>query len=346
MKYLLITIVVIVLIHFFRTRSRKTTYRFPREDQKIFQNGFAVIDFETTGLSPQDDDIIQAGAAIYVEGVETAHFMQYANPGRHIPAKITSLTGITDDMVRDADEPASVIAQMIDFIQGYPVVGHNIVSFDLKFLNKYAPNYRPATFDTLTISRRYNTNLPNHKLATLKTYYGIHNDGHDALNDVRATAIVFLELADIADLRFPNWSDDNIERLDDTLTDQRYHQQECAFTDADRTYMDALTNIIKTDALTFSKTSKYLIVNYYRELIRIKHGGRVQYILFPWTIDEPETAGLEVSPSPKSESAYTRVMINDIDDLKKLSGTLNDHIKALDKQLSLDKLIFTPRYTI
>lgn len=153
---------------------------------------FVAFDFETTGLDADTCDIIQAGAVRYVGGKEVASFNKLANPGVHISAKITEITGLKDKDVKTAQPSEEVAKELIAFIDGMPLVAHN-APFDLKFLKKYAPSYQPRVYDTLRMSRDASPG-GSHKLGDLMKKYGISGNWHDALSDCRAAAELFLIL--------------------------------------------------------------------------------------------------------------------------------------------------------
>lgn len=151
---------------------------------------YVVFDFETTGLSPTNDEPTQLAYAILNENLEIidkGNF--YFKVAQRIPRKITELTGITNKML---NERGVEILDVIDIIESIfedsIVVGHN-VRFDLNFLNFHF-DIRPKKFiDTLLISKIELPLLPNNKLETVASYQKVElNNAHNALNDVMATA--------------------------------------------------------------------------------------------------------------------------------------------------------------
>ena len=96
---------------------------------------WVALDLETTGLSSDEDQIIEVGAVRF-RGSETLDtFQSFVNPGRRLDPFITRLTGITDEDLRDAPGISSVAAALAAFVGRSPLVGHNI-SFDLGFLDR------------------------------------------------------------------------------------------------------------------------------------------------------------------------------------------------------------------
>ena len=93
----------------------------------------AVIDFETTGLSPAMGDRATEIAAVKMEdGKVVDRYQSLVNAGLRIPSYIEALTGISDAMIRKAPKTAEVMQEVCDFVGDYPLVTHN-ASFDCKF---------------------------------------------------------------------------------------------------------------------------------------------------------------------------------------------------------------------
>lgn len=95
---------------------------------------FVAIDVETTGLKPSNQRVIELAMIRYVGGVEERAYETFLNPGRGIPAFITRLTSITDEHVIDAPAFEDVATDVLEFLEGALIVGHN-VRFDMGFLN-------------------------------------------------------------------------------------------------------------------------------------------------------------------------------------------------------------------
>ena len=93
----------------------------------------AVIDFETTGLSPAQGDRATEIAAVLLEnGKVVDRYQSLMNAGVRIPSYIEALTGISDAMIRRAPPVAEVMREVSDFVGDYPLVAHN-ASFDSRF---------------------------------------------------------------------------------------------------------------------------------------------------------------------------------------------------------------------
>lgn len=164
---------------------------------------YVVFDFETTGTSYFTDDIIEISAVKVRQGQVVDTFSTLVNPERSIPYAATAVNGITDDMVADAPLIREALADFIEFIGDDVLVGHNIQSFDLKFLNAAAEELFSTTVennfvDTLYMARKCLPQLSHHKLVDVASYFHISIEGaHRALNDCMMNQRCFEELGKI-----------------------------------------------------------------------------------------------------------------------------------------------------
>ena len=154
----------------------------------------AVIDFETTGLSPTCGDRATEVAIVLLEGGRVVdRFQSLMNAGVRIPAFITQLTGISNAMIAGAPEAAQVMREASRFVGQAPLVAHN-ASFDRKFWQAElagAGLAAPQPFIcTLLLSRRLYPQAPNHKLGSLVDYHRLPRTGqaHRALADAEMAA--------------------------------------------------------------------------------------------------------------------------------------------------------------
>jgi len=165
-------------------------------------NRIAVIDFETTGLSPtQGARATEVAAVILSDGQIIGRYQSLMNSGGYIPAEITRLTGITNKMVASAPPAKQVIRELHDFVQDSVLVAHN-ASFDRKFLINEGLlaglSFKDNFLCTLLLSRRLFPTAANHKLGTLANHVGLTVEGsfHRALFDAEITAQLFVKLVD------------------------------------------------------------------------------------------------------------------------------------------------------
>ncbi len=161
-------------------------------------NSVVVLDFETTGLSPNmGDRAIEIGAVKLVNGEVVDTFQQLMNPGFRVSSFIEGYTGITNIMLRDAPSCDEVMAQFAQFIAGENLVAHN-ASFDKRFLDDELERVNAAYSGefacSLLVSRRLNQDAPSHKLGDLVRFKQIDNDGvfHRALADAEMTAKLWI----------------------------------------------------------------------------------------------------------------------------------------------------------
>ncbi|GAB3434780.1 3'-5' exonuclease [Massilia solisilvae] len=167
----------------------------------VFDKPIVMLDFETTGLSPAMGDRITEVAALRIVGARvTERYVSLVNCGARIPAFITALTGISQDMV-DAAPPASrVVPELIDFIGTDTLAAHN-ASFDEKFLKAEGERLgrQCAHADlvcSLKLSRRVFPGLPSYKLGQLSGRLGIgfRSAAHRAEADAEVAAEVLLHI--------------------------------------------------------------------------------------------------------------------------------------------------------
>lgn len=157
-------------------------------------SAFAVIDFETTGMSPDLGDRATEVAIVMVEGgCVVDRFQSLMNAGVRIPSFITQLTGISNAMVASAPDAAEVMAEASRFVGTTPLVAHN-AAFDSKFWKAELarldlPALQPFAC-TLLVSRRLYPQAPNHKLGSLVDYHHLPRTGvaHRALADAEMAA--------------------------------------------------------------------------------------------------------------------------------------------------------------
>lgn len=170
-------------------------------------NSLVILDFETTGLSPDNGDrAIEIGAVKIEEGEVTEHFQELMYPGQRVNYFIEDYTGITNAMLAKAAPCSEVMARFADFIKGQNLIAHN-ASFDKRFLDselqRISLNYSGQFACSLLLARRLFQSAPNHKLGTLINYLGITSKGsfHRALYDAQMTAKLWLAMLDEISLK-------------------------------------------------------------------------------------------------------------------------------------------------
>ena len=166
--------------------------------KEVLEQDYVVFDFETTGLESAKDEIIEIGAVKISKGKIVSTFSTFIKPTVPIPAEITELTHITDDMVADAPAINYVLPDFYKYCYGCNLVAQNI-AFDYGFLSaigkKMLYNFDNPQYDTMIMARNKLRGLKNYKLGTICDYLGVSLVGaHRAVNDCLATAKVFLKL--------------------------------------------------------------------------------------------------------------------------------------------------------
>lgn len=149
------------------------------------------LDLEMTGLNPKIDKILEIGAVKVVDGNIIEEYDRLINPGVGIDERITDITGIDREMVKDCPYIEDVLPEFIDFCEDYVIIGHNL-SFDYAFLKKNAVNiglsYDKYGIDTLKIARSCLMDLGSKSLENLCRHFGIEDKNHHrALNDAYVT---------------------------------------------------------------------------------------------------------------------------------------------------------------
>lgn len=164
------------------------------------QNDVVVFDFETTGLDYQTCEIIEIGAVKLHEGKLVETFSCFVKPKQLISAEITSITNITNDMVKNAHSISEVIPDFYKFCYGCVIVAYNI-DFDYKFLNKAGSSmgfkFNNRQVDALFLARKEVKGAKMFNLKSIATRLGVNLDNaHRAINDAIATAEVLLLISD------------------------------------------------------------------------------------------------------------------------------------------------------
>ncbi len=165
------------------------------KDALFGEDEFVIFDLETTGTSPQNCAITEIGAVKYKNGEIYDEFCTFVNPEMPIPEKITELTGISDDMVKDAPTIHEVYDKFIEFCGDAVLVAHN-ASFDVSFIRaaseKLQKLLKVTYLDTVAVSRYVNSDLGKHTLDSVAKYFGLGDfNHHRASDDAKMLAMIF-----------------------------------------------------------------------------------------------------------------------------------------------------------
>ena len=168
-------------------------------DEVMLDQTFVVFDFETTGFNAGGaDSIIEIGAVKIKNGEIIEKYDELINPGRPLPDKITEITNITDEMLKDKDTEENAVKKFIEWFGDCPMVAHN-AKFDVSFLEMAYKKYELGTFknpviDTLELSRTLDNNYARHSLSALVKRYDVpwdESSHHRGDYDAEGTALVF-----------------------------------------------------------------------------------------------------------------------------------------------------------
>ncbi len=174
-------------------------------------NTVVVLDFETSGMSPDyGDRAIEIGAVKMQDGVIVDEFQSLMNPGFRINGFIENFTGIDNAMLNTAPSCKEVMTDFHQFLGGANMVAHN-ASFDKRFLDaefkQIKVGYAGKFACSMLLARRIYQEAPNHKLGTLVDYRNIKHEGvfHRALADAQMTAKLWLAMLDDMGERYQCW---------------------------------------------------------------------------------------------------------------------------------------------
>ena len=171
-----------------------------RADGRDMDGPIVVLDFETTGLNPRACRVIEIGAVLLDHGSIKDSLSLLVNPHVPLPAKITEITHITDNMLTDAESAETAIPKLMEFIGDAPIAAHN-ASFDgavLKAeLQRLGGTFDGPVLDTLTMARKLYPEMKAHKLGALCKQLGVSlKNAHRAVHDATATALCLAKMLD------------------------------------------------------------------------------------------------------------------------------------------------------
>lgn len=183
--------------------ENKVPIAYNPQDIELNEATYVVFDVETTGLSAVNNDLIQIAASKMYKGNIVEQFDEFINPGHHLSAFTTELTGITDNHVRNAKPIEEVLRMFQDFCQDTVLVAHN-ATFDVGFMNaNYERHGMPIitqpVIDTLEFARNLYPEYKRHGLGPLTKRFQVSLEHHHMANyDAEATGrllFIFLKEA-------------------------------------------------------------------------------------------------------------------------------------------------------
>ena len=163
-------------------------------DFKLASQTYTVFDVETTGTSARYDQIIELGAAKIVNGIVTDYYHSLVKPTIKVSEISSKITGITDDMLKDAPSIEQVLKEFMEFAGDSVLVAHN-ADFDYSFIRAVDPDFNMTYLDTLRLARCVLTNRKRFSLASLAKDMRVKDtDHHRADNDAKVLSEVFGKL--------------------------------------------------------------------------------------------------------------------------------------------------------
>ncbi len=161
-------------------------------DDRPADGPIVVLDFETTGLNPLNDRIIEIGAVLLEGGEIKDTFSTFVNPGIPLPPNIIELTGIQNSDVASAPTAAQTLPKFLEFLKDYPIAAHN-AGFDAAFLKQELARLglerQSPQLDTLVLAQKLYPQLKRYRLSALCKFLGVTlRNAHRAVHDARATA--------------------------------------------------------------------------------------------------------------------------------------------------------------
>ena len=169
--------------------------------QNLEDATFCVFDLETTGFSAVTEKITEIGIMKLKNGEVIDEFSCFVNPEKHIPERVTEVTNITDEMVKDAETIDKLFPKVLEFIKGSILVAHN-AGFDTGFFKQISKNlgyeYDYTSIDTLSLAKDLFPDYKKYKLGKIAENLGIKVEvAHRALDDVDTTVKVFKVMLDM-----------------------------------------------------------------------------------------------------------------------------------------------------
>ncbi len=188
---------------------------------------YCVLDLETTGFSATTERITEVGIMKVKNGEVIDKFSEFVNPEKHIPERVTEVTNITDDMVKDAPTIKELFPKILEFIEGSVLVAHN-ASFDIGFLKQNAIRlgyeFDYTYIDTLAMARALFPDFKKYKLGKIADKLGIKVEvAHRALDDVDTTVKVLkVMMAEIINRGAKTVEDINSVSVDEKAKKEEY----------------------------------------------------------------------------------------------------------------------------
>lgn len=172
------------------------------ETARELSERFIAFDTETTGLDPDRDRIVELGAVLFEKGIPTASFQSNVNPGICIPAEVSALNHITDEMLAAAPAEKNVYPDFMNFLSdtasGKTLICGHVAAFDMSFLCKTLNRLGRTANYRFIDTRQLATQIPeleHHSLAAVADYFEIpHEKAHQAKEDALICGQILLKI--------------------------------------------------------------------------------------------------------------------------------------------------------
>ena len=159
------------------------------QDQPL-EGEIVCFDIETTGLKVDRETITEIGAVVLKNGEIGERFQTFVNPGRRLTPEIIGLTGITDEMLRDAPSLKEALTEFLEFVDGRPLAAHN-AEFDIGFIRagcrQVGLEFHPTYVDSLILAQNLLPDLNKHKLDIVAERLDLPAFNHHRASDDAAT---------------------------------------------------------------------------------------------------------------------------------------------------------------
>lgn len=307
---------------------------------------FVVFDIETTGLSSATEKITEIGAVKISNYEIVDRFSELVNPEKPIPSKITELTGITNDMVRDKRTIEEVLPDFLEFVGESMLVAHNS-DFDTGFIREACRTqnieYTLKAIDTVTISRALLPELKRHKLNIIAKHLNIKLENHHrAVDDAEATAHIFLKFMEM----FKEKGVEKLSQVNEIYTDKDYKSKRPNHITILVQNMIGLKNLYKIISIAhienFHKNPRTLksVLNRHREGLIIgsacEAGEVYQAIQKNMSQEDIDKVisyydYIEIMPWENNEFMIKKGIVKDVEALRDINRQIYEHAKRNNK---------------
>ena len=311
---------------------------------------FVSFDLETTGLSIMDDDITEFGAVRYKNGQEVARLQSLIKPNKLISQKITNLTHITNEDVKNAPSIESFLPKILEFFGDDVIVAHN-ATFDVGFLNQILQRYgyekleNPA-IDSLPLAWKLLPELKGYRLGNIARHYRIAYDGDDAHRadyDADVLAGVFnMMLHDMMQKQMYNLLDMNAMECPNAYKIVRPKHM-CVLAKNKQGLKNMFKLVSEANTTYFEKTSRIprSRLEYYREGLLFGSGcynSEIFDLAMTRSIDELKNAMsfydyIEILPLDICQYFVERGRVDTMEDLTRILRRIVDTAKELGKMI-------------